>query len=110
MAGTTSSAEGFLKDLPLPLLTKISGEPTIEALIKLYRIIRGNAASVASNLRGGRHGHMALTMATKDYTEQTGYAFVPLHNTGNYPATMGTAQEQALETERFRQNQSLFII
>ena len=39
---------------------------------------------------------------------QTGYAFVPPHNPRNYPLTMGTAQEQALRTETFQQNQVLF--
>ena len=40
--------------------------------------------------------------------EQTGYAFVPPQNLGKYPPTMGTTQEQALRTKRFRQNQVLF--
>ena len=43
----------------------------------------GNAASVASNLRGGRHGHLALTITAEDYMEQTGFAFVPPHNSGD---------------------------
>ena len=32
---------------------------------------------------------------------QTGFMFVPLHNPGDYPPTMGTAQEQVIETEKF---------
>ena len=39
---------------------------------------------------------------------QKGYTFVPLHNPGDYPPTMGTAQYQALRTKRFRKNQELF--
>ena len=64
--------------------------------------------SVASNLVGGRHGNLALTMTKEEYLSQTGYAFVPPHNPVNYPPTMGTAQEQALRTKRFRQNKALF--
>ena len=71
-------------------------------------MISGNAASVASNLGGGRHGHLTLTMTSKDYMEQTGFAFVPPHNPGNYPQIIWSAQEQALGTEKYRQNQTLF--
>ena len=40
--------------------------------------------------------------------EQIGFAFVPPHNPGDYPQSMGSAQEQALGTEKFQQNQALF--
>ena len=63
---------------------------------------------MASNLGGGWHEHLALTMTTYEYMEQTGSVFVPEHNTGNYQPTMRTAQEQALLTKSFRQNQALF--
>ena len=71
-------------------------------------MISGNAASVASNLGGGRHGNIALTMTDKYYMEQTRFSFVPPHNPGKYPQSMGSAQEQALGTENFRQNQAMF--
>ena len=38
---------------------------------------------MVSNLRGGGHRHLALTMTTDDYIEQTGFTFVPPHNPGN---------------------------
>ena len=62
MAVTTSSINGFLADFPTPILTKIGRDPTRESLIELHRLIIGNAASVALNLRGGLHGHFALTI------------------------------------------------
>ena len=61
-----------------------------------------------SNLRGGRHGHLALTMTDEDHRAHTGFAFVPPHNPGNYPQITENAQEQALGTENFQQNQALF--
>ena len=64
--------------------------------------------SVASNLGGGRHGHLTLTMMNEEYIEQTGFAFVTPHNPGNHPQSMGSAQEQVLVTEKFRQNQAMF--
>ena len=63
---------------------------------------------MASNLRGGQHGHLMLKMIDKEYRAHKGFAFVPPHNRGDYPRSMGDAQEQALGTEKFRQNQALF--
>ena len=47
-------------------------------------------------------------MTSAEYTAYTGFTFLPPHNPGNYPSTMGTAQEQALRIEKFRQNQAMF--
>ena len=40
--------------------------------------------------------------------EHTGFEFVPLHNSGDYPQSMGSAKEQAIVTENFWQNQAMF--
>ena len=58
-----------------------------------------NSDSVVLNLIGGRNGHLVLTMTAKEYNTQAGFAFVPPHNSGDYPQSMGMAQEQALGTE-----------
>ena len=57
-----SSVEGVLADFPTPILPKIGGEPTREGLIDIHRLISVNSASMASNIGGGLHGHLALTM------------------------------------------------
>ena len=72
MARETRSVEVFLADFPTPILPKIGGEPTREGLINLHQLVNGNAASVMSNLGGGRHGH-ALMITAKDYKTQTGF-------------------------------------
>ena len=46
-------------------------------------MINDKAAFVESNLVGGQHGHLALTMTAEDYMEQTLFAFVPPHNPGD---------------------------
>ena len=101
MAEATSISNGFLLYLPTPILPNIVRESTREALIDIHRLISGNAASIVLNLVGGHNRHLALTITVKEYMEQTGYVFVPLLNPGDYPPTMGTAQEQVLGTERF---------
>ena len=108
MAGATSSIEGVLTGFQKPILPKIDRELEIEGLVDIHQLISGNVASVASNLGGGRHGHLALMMTDKEYMEQTRFAFVPPQNRGDYPQIMESTQEQALGNEIFRQNQALF--
>ena len=43
-----------------------------------------------------------------EYAAQTSFTFVLPHNPEDYPPTMGKAQDQALRTQKFRQNQPLF--
>ena len=102
MRGTINSVNGVIADFLTPILSKILGEPTRESLIKIHQIISGNTASVASNLGGGWHIHLALTMTADEYLAQAGHVFVPLHKPGYYPPDMGNAQKQELGTERFR--------
>ena len=108
MAGATISVEGVLAYFPTPIIPKIDGERTREGFIKIHQLISENAASVASNLGGGQHGHLTLTMTAGEYMEQTGFAFVQMHNPDNYPQSMKSSKEQALGTEKFQQNQALF--
>ena len=107
MTGVTSSTKGILTDLLAPILLKIGREPTREGVINLHWLVSGNAASVLSNLGGGHHGHLALTMTKLEYTAETDFSFVPLHNPGNYPPTITNAQEQALRTEKIWENKAL---
>ena len=69
MEGATISVEVFLADFLMPILPNIGGEPTREGLIKINLLISGNEASMALNLRGGQHGHLALTMTAEENME-----------------------------------------
>ena len=108
IVGVTSSVEVVPADFLTPILPKIIGELTREGLINIHRLVSGNVASVASNLIGGQHGHLALTMKSTEYMAQTGFGFFPTHNPDNYLPTILTAQEQALGPEKSQQNQELF--
>ena len=92
MAGTVNRVEGVLVDFLTPILPNIVREPTREFLIKIRQLISGNVASVVSKIRGGRHGHLALTMTARDYLAHMGHMFVPLRNPGDLPLTMSTTQ------------------
>ena len=65
-------------------------------LINLHQIVSVNTASVASSFKGGRHGHLTLTMTSKEYTAHIGYTFVLLKK------PVGTAQEKAPRTGIFQ--------
>ena len=95
-------------DLMMLVQPNIGRDPTRESLIRLHQLIVENAVSVALNLKGGRNVHLALTISAEDYMAPTGYAFLSLHNPGDFPQMIGTSQEQEIITERFRQNQALF--
>ena len=62
MSGATSSVKGVLADFLAPILPSICGEPTTEGFIEIHQLMSGNSASVALNIGGGQHGHLALTM------------------------------------------------
>ena len=47
-------------------------------------------------------------MTDEECMEQIVFVFVPPHNPGNYPQSVGSAQEQALGTAKFQQNQTMF--
>ena len=52
---------------PIPDLTKIIGIPTYDTLHQLTTELKQNAASVHSNLGGGRHGHLGLLLTPQLY-------------------------------------------
>ena len=108
MAGETSSTKGLLMEFPTPILSKISGDPTRESLIKFtfddhwkcgVRRVKPQRRTARTphthNDHIVLHGIYGLHVCA---TEKTSY----------YPPTMGTTQEQLLVTERFQQNQALF--
>ena len=80
MVETAKIIKGVFMEFLMQILPNIGGELTREALIELHQLIRINAASVASNIEGERHGHLALTVTVEGYLAQTGYAFVPPYN------------------------------
>ena len=102
MAGTSNIVKGFLMYFLMPILIKISVEPTRESLIKIHRLVGGNVVYMASNLVGVWYSHLTLAFTAEDYLVQTGHAFGTPHNTNNCPPMMRAAQEQALGIKRFR--------
>ena len=93
IVGATGSVKGVFTDFLTPILLNSDREPTRKGLIDLHRFISGNAASLVSNLGGVRIRYIALMMTADDYRAHTGFVFVPPYKPGNYPQSMGNAQE-----------------
>eukprot|EP00957_Ditylum_brightwellii_P173668 13222469-Ditylum_brightwellii.AAC.1 len=68
------------------VIPKIQGKLTYSSIKALQKILMVNAASVATTLGGGNHGHLALVMNTARYLALSGGApFVPPQNPGPVP-------------------------
>ena len=58
----TSSVEKIVENFPYPTLTPIAGVPDYESLSKLHTQSNSNSSSIQSNLGGGAHGLLALSL------------------------------------------------
>ena len=74
-----------------PVLTKITSKPTYSSLKILKDELKANAASVPSDLGGGKHGHLGLVLKDDEYKlvsvsmvhKYLGYYIMSYANTNN---------------------------
>ena len=78
MVSVESIKEGF----PYPTIPKIPGRPTFETISEIHTKLKANASSVQSELGGGTHGLLGLTLQPGTYTVLTGHVFQPPVNPG----------------------------
>jgi hypothetical protein len=57
-----STVEKIVENFPYPTFTPIAGVPDYEALAELHTQANSNSSSIQSNLGGGNHGLLALTL------------------------------------------------
>jgi len=81
-ANTTADIMGAF---PSPSLSPIIGLPTYAAIAELHPLLNQNVASVDSDLGGGQHGHLALTVSTAVYATISVVLFVAPVNPGPHP-------------------------
>ena len=94
--------DNILDSFPYPMITTIRGEPNYETIRDLQRKLSANAASVPSNLGGGQHGYLALTVKPEVYFNLTGNIFTPPTDPGPMPNIvpgMDTAQAAMVEKQ-----------
>ena len=70
-----TTIESLIEGFPKPTPTRINGLPTYKTIKKLNDDISTNAASIASDLGGGAHGHLAITVTPAIYATVSNVLF-----------------------------------
>jgi hypothetical protein len=63
---TASTLDELVEGLRSSSLSKVTGEPTIEDLKVIRRLLNTNAMSIASYEGGDRHGHLIIIMTNEE--------------------------------------------
>jgi hypothetical protein len=79
------SVDNIVSKFPNKTLPNITGEPDYEAINQLVQSLYGNAASLATTLGGGGHGHIGIIMTVPLYATQTSNPYVTPANPGALP-------------------------
>ena len=77
-----STVEKIVENFPYPTLTPIAGVPDYEALAELHTQANSNSSSIQSNLGGGNHGLLAVTLDSAVLDTLTATPFVIPINLG----------------------------
>ena len=90
-----------------PTLTRIHGKPTFEGIRLLHKEVMVNAQTVHSDLGGGAHGHLGLTLSPRHYVVISNAQYNRLTHPGQLIIPAGTTQYMARtlrdqHTERLR--------
>ena len=72
----TSSVEKIVENFPYPTLTPIPGVPDYESLSELHTQSNSNSSSIQSNLGGGAHGLLTLSLEPAVLNTLTATQFV----------------------------------
>ena len=72
--------EAYIESFPQPVLTKIDRKPSYDTLKIVNDELSANAASVQTELGGGAHGYLAITVSPTVYATLSATAFVPPHS------------------------------
>ena len=86
-----STVQKIVENFPYPSFTPITGVPDYETLSELHTQGNTNASSIQSNLGGGAHGLLALTLEPNVLLPLTGVPFIAPANPGASPIIPPTA-------------------
>ena len=87
--GLQEEIESKLADKPV---TKISGQPSNPDITKLKRELAKITSNVATDLRGGKHGHVGIILPEPEYVKisKGGAVFLIPSHPGHYPTTVSS--------------------
>jgi hypothetical protein len=87
-----TDSENIKSNFPFPILPRQPGLPDYHSINEAHTKGKANAASVASELGGGAHGLLGLTLSPATFFQLTGNHFVRPVNPGTIPTNVvGTA-------------------
>ena len=88
---------------PYPELDKIHGQPTIDQILKIYKQVKQNAASVPTTLAGGQHGFLPLVLTTEQWNNiQNVQPFERPANPGPFAPRAGRVTNAELAIDKSR--------
>eukprot|EP00957_Ditylum_brightwellii_P104423 7953550-Ditylum_brightwellii.AAC.1 len=66
-----ASSTAVMEHFPVKEVPKQTGMPTWDSIRAIHLYFNANAASVPSDLEGGQHGHLGLTIGGVEYQTLT---------------------------------------
>ena len=91
-----TDSENIKANFPFPLIPRNPGLPNFNIINEVHSKGKANASSVASELGGGTHGLLGITLSPGTYNQLTGHNFVRPPNPGTVPVNVaGTAAQMA---------------
>ena len=101
MATAVPKVETIKEGFPHLSVPRQTGEPTYETMHAVHALLKANATSVISELGGGAHGLLGLTLNAATYFQLTGLAFTRPANPGTTPTIPARSTgEQVRRLER----------
>jgi hypothetical protein len=90
-----TSIKSLIESFPYPSIPPIQGQPTYELITSVTHLLDPNTASVQTDLGGGAHGHLILTISATVLTmlSPTAPFIVPI-NPGPTPNILNDANAQ----------------
>ena len=88
---------------PYPDLDRIHGQPTIHQLVKVFKQLKQNAASVSTSLAGGQHGFLPLVLTEEQWRNiPNSVAFDRPANPGPFQPRQGRATNAEIALDKAR--------
>jgi hypothetical protein len=104
------SVHDIVSKFPIKILPTINDEPDYGNINNMVQLLYGNAATLATTLGGGQHGHIGLIMTPILYSTLTATPYTQPIDPGPTPLPLANNASTALrETGRINHKEALHI-
>ena len=77
---TTIIKKIIVEGFPYPTISKIIGLPTYKTISDTHEMLNTNSSSIQSNLGGGSHGNLSLTVTNAVFNTLLSSLLTPVQN------------------------------